>query len=97
MLEEKQKVLCENCHKRCNAQKEFFIRNPPPILVVQLKRFKSSGYSLSKNSKTIRTLEQIYLDDYVIFDGILLNLLNFLEGPKVILNQNIAKNVFKLP
>lgn len=64
---------CDKCKKAkpngVLGTKEFFLYDPPKILNVQLKRFRSSGYSLSKNSMTIENLEYIYLDDYVLLDG----------------------------
>ena len=65
-------VICDGCKetypKGVKAYKEFFIKHPPKILTVLLKRFKSSGFSLMKNSASIKTVEKIYLDDYVIID-----------------------------
>lgn len=64
---------CAQCiaknSKGSRATKEFFIRNPPNILIIQLKRFKSSGFSYSKNSTTVKNLEEICLDKYVIIGG----------------------------
>jgi uncharacterized UBP type Zn finger protein len=64
---------CSQCTKNtkgCPAVKEFFIRNPPNVLIIQLKRFKSSGFSYSKNATVIKNLEEIYLDKFVIIGGI---------------------------
>eukprot|EP00826_Nyctotherus_ovalis_P008831 TRINITY_DN12295_c0_g3_i1.p3 TRINITY_DN12295_c0_g3~~TRINITY_DN12295_c0_g3_i1.p3 ORF type:complete len:169 (-),score=52.19 TRINITY_DN12295_c0_g3_i1:132-638(-) len=65
-------VICDGCKKESprgvSADKEFFIMHPPKILTILLKRFKSHGFSLMKNSASITTLEKIYLDDYVILD-----------------------------
>lgn len=65
-------VICDECKKESpkgvNADKEFFILHPPKILTILLKRFKSHGFSLMKNSASIATLEKIHLDDYVIVD-----------------------------
>ncbi len=55
--------------KGCPAVKEFFIKDPPPVLIIQLKRFKSSGFSYSKNAIPIKNLEEIYLDKYAILSG----------------------------
>ncbi len=67
-------VICDKCKtthpKGCPAVKQFFLRNPPRVLIVLLKRFKSYGHSLMKNNEDVDTLEKLYLDDYVIIDGI---------------------------
>lgn len=64
---------CGNCiakkPKGCRAVKEFFVKDPPPVLLIQLKRFKSSGFSYSKNASPIKNLEEIYLDNYVVLTG----------------------------
>ena len=71
---------CPNCiskkPKGCQSIKEFFVKDPPSILIIQLKRFKSSGFSYSKNASFIKNLEEIYLDKYVILTGILIKVPN---------------------
>lgn len=66
--------MCEKCAatnpKGCEGRSEFFIKNPPNVLVIQLKRFKSSGFSYSKNTTVIKNIEDIYLDKYVIINSI---------------------------
>ncbi len=70
-------VKCDKCKAKypegCHATKELFLKRPPPALVIQLKRFKSKGYSLSKSSRVVRPIETIYLDDYVVVDRTPLN------------------------
>lgn len=67
---------CDPCSskksKGCPATKEFFVRRPPNVLIIQLKRFKSAGFSYSKNSTVIKNLEEIFLDKYVVLDGTVL-------------------------
>ena len=67
---------CPNCAakrpKGCKAIKEFYIKDPPTILIIQLKRFESSGFSYSKNSLLIKNIEEIYLDKYALISGTLL-------------------------
>jgi len=66
--------LCPSCIKTkpkgCHATKEFYIKDPPTILIIQLKRFKSSGFSYSKNPMPIKNLEEISLDNYTVLTGI---------------------------
>jgi ubiquitin C-terminal hydrolase len=66
-------ISCPNCSakkpKGCQAIKEFFVKDPPTVLLIQLKRFKSSGFSYSKNSSLVKNLEEIYLDNYVLLGG----------------------------
>jgi ubiquitin C-terminal hydrolase len=63
---------CPNCAtkqpKGCCAVQEFYLKDLPQVFVIQLKRFKSSGFSYSKNSAPVRTCEEICLDKYTILD-----------------------------
>jgi len=80
-------VKCDGCKgekpKGVKADKEFFIYRPPKILTILLKRFKSHGSSLMKNSASIDTLERIYLDDYVIIDDATIAQLQEIYGPGI--------------
>jgi ubiquitin C-terminal hydrolase len=80
-------VECDGCKKEhpkgVKADKEFFIYHPPKILTILLKRFKSHGFSLMKNSASIDTLEKIYLDDYVIIDNTTMTQLQQIYGPDI--------------
>ncbi|KAH7638328.1 ubiquitin carboxyl-terminal hydrolase 16-like protein [Dermatophagoides farinae] len=55
-LDGSNKYLCENCSKRNGGQKMYskavrcqLIALPPPVLILQLKRFEASGLGFNKN------------------------------------------------
>lgn len=49
-------------------------------MIILFKRFKGSGYYLEKSSEYIKTLEKIYLDDYVIIDEKTMKILESIYG-----------------
>lgn len=46
--------------------REYYIRDPPKMLVMQLKRFLGSGYTVRKNAKRIEIPLHLNLDNYVL-------------------------------
>ncbi len=48
------------------AIREYFINRPPRMLMLQLKRFVGSGYSIQKNSKHIQAPFDLSLDEYLL-------------------------------
>lgn len=77
VLDGPNKYLCENCSKKNNGKKTYskaircqLIALPPPVLILQLKRFEASSYSrkmvptMHKLCSRISFPEKLYLSPY---------------------------------
>lgn len=48
------KYNCEVCKEKTNAVKKMWLFELPPVLIIQLKRFKNTGNLLMKNSSKVK-------------------------------------------
>ena len=65
-LDEKNSWYCPNCKKHVQATKKMEIFKAPPILVIHLKRFKSTGHYREKITIPIRfPIENLDISEFV--------------------------------
>jgi len=70
-LDSANKWKCDLCKKKVNAWKTIYIWKPPPILIIQLKRFRNS-FMIEKDSTLVKfplenlTLEHNYYPDHYL-------------------------------
>jgi ubiquitin carboxyl-terminal hydrolase 4/11/15 len=64
-LDEKNQWFCPNCRKHVCAEKIVDIWKVPDVLIIQLKRFVRSGYSVSKLGTFVNFPDRINMADFI--------------------------------
>lgn len=60
-------VYCPRCKAHCEASKELAIWGPPPVLVIQLKRFKYSAVARERLDQPVDfPLEDLNIDEFCL-------------------------------
>jgi ubiquitin carboxyl-terminal hydrolase 8 len=65
ILDENNQWFCPNCRKFVCAEKKADIWSVPPVLIIQLKRFKGSGYWIKKYDTLIDFPDELDMADFM--------------------------------